>query len=46
MEEKVNSIENFDNLSIKELAILSAKLTDLDMQIDDIMSEIDEEEVV
>ncbi len=46
MEEKINSIENIDNLSIKELAILSAQLKDLDMQIDDVISEINEEEEV
>ena len=44
MEENVFNNENLKELDLKELAILSAQLKDLDMQLEDMQSEIDEEE--
>lgn len=44
MENKINEINNLDDLNIKELAVLSAQLEDLDMQVNDILSDINEEE--
>lgn len=46
MEETILNEENLKELNLKELATLSAQLKDMDMQIDNMISEINEEEDV